>query len=235
MLWNEIKDEREGKHIKWLAKKLVAKRGKPSEYGYTNVLLKKPHLSTEVTAILQDYFNNVTPKRARRSQLLLADKIGSDRFEEYVNNLALKPWKHPLRVWRFKPQWAALMIKSRRGDDAAAAKLVEVFRNQPDIKERLRGLSDIGWTRHSQAWNALAELVMSDERLSTKKGTPGTPVCWIAIRAMEIYVPGFRNGKQKPSIPPPSDLLTIGSHGPFSFTKEEIELCREWVRQQPWY
>ena len=214
----------------------MAKKGKTSADSYAEALLKKPNFSAEVTAILQDYFKDVALERAGRSHLLLADKIDSNRFEEYVEELAGKPLKHPPRVWRHRRQWAALMIKSKRGDDSAAAKLVEVFRKQPDIKERLVALRDIGWTRHPQAWNALAELVMSGEKLPTKKGAPGTPVCWRAARAMEIYVPDFPNGKQKPSIPDPVYFLSFGSLGLFNpYTEEEIELCREWVRQQTWF
>ena len=235
VFWYEYKNERREESIAWLVKRLVAKKGKISESSNAEALLKEPHLPAEATAILQnDYFRGLGLERDGRSRLLLADKIGSDCFQEPIENLAAKPWKAPLGG-RLSAQWAALMIKSKRGDDAAAAKLVEVFRGRPDLRRRLDGLSDIGWTGHPQAWNALAELVMSDERLLTTKGAPGTSVCWIAARAMEIYVPGFPNGKTKPAILPPSYRLTIGSHGFFSYTEEEIERCREWVRQQPWY
>ena len=240
VFWEEYKNERRVESIVWLVKRLVAEKGKEERTrSYFETLLKEPNLPPEATAILQeDYFRDLGLARVGRAHLLLADKIDSDRFTESVEDLAGKPWKHPPGMWRQQRQWAALMIKSKRGDDAAAEKLVEIFRGQPDLRSRLRGLSDIGWTRHPQAWNALAELVMSDERLLTTKGAPGTPVCWRAIRVMEIYVPGFSNGKTKPAISPrtiPSYWETIDTEGPFSYTEEDIERCREWVRRQPWF
>lgn len=220
---NEDKGEVRQKVVEAMARALATDPPQGDEGVYARRLStqRKEDFADAAKRLLRKYLNEVEPKSVTRAHLLLADKIDINTFDKEVESLAGDSWKEPQSSkWHASKRWAALMIQARRGDQSAMDKLIKRFMEEPFLHRKIAVLPDLVYTRHKDAYNVMASMLLSEERLAAlRKGQPGTPVSMRVAEVMAGYFDDF---------PVKHDFYG-------NYTAEEIELCREWVKVQPWY
>jgi hypothetical protein len=123
--------------------------------------------------------------------------------------------------WYYTTGWAARLARARMGVQSDIKKCLELEETVEDLDRRVRRLlPDVGYIRQPQAIQYLQRYLESDKRLLPVKPTVQGEL--YANRAMRILVGSLRN-------------FPIAKKETHSYTLEEIETARKWMREQkPW-
>ncbi len=160
---------------------------------------------------------------SRQAKNLLSNEIrmgNQDRNLVYVAGVAgLHDLEGLLRDRADRGSLDAMFALIRMGDETRIdAAIVRVDREPNHVSRSTILLERLAYTRHPKAYRYIGTFLNSDERLpQVKNNVPGTPV---AQRAMDILV------REVPGCPIGTD-----GHVRYSYTREEIAIVRDWLRE----
>lgn len=171
-------------------------------------------VSQETKRMIESQFH----RHINRQTILLAGLAGVESLSGEINAFANQPVAEP-RVGRFygTNEWAANLVVARQGSALSITKLLEFAEKQNLHTRVVFILVDLQYVPQPEIVDFLKSYLDSDERLEPVKAKDkGMPVANYAASSLARILQGF----------------PVDYREDYSYSEEEIEVCRAWMSKQ---